>query len=1481
MADQVASLVVEVDASGAKKAAVDLDTLAKAADRADNAANDLADSSRKLSAAEQTVANEAKRAMEGVSHLAAEQEAAVKTAQRLNAAHGSAVISSKALNQATLNLGRQFVDIGTSLGSGMSPLMVLIQQGPQITDIFAQLKTQGIGAGAAFQAMGASLAPALPLILGIGAAVGVVVGAFALFERAVDKETKHATTFGDTWKATLKVTGDYIMDGPIGDGLKWLGKAFNTTLDVITGVVAGGAVKIAGFFGASYLAVVNNWKRLPEVVGVILQNAANAAIKATEWLINRGIDGINALGKNFGFAQIGKVALGTFKSASLDIAKQFDADQKRIEASVTKGMSEFLGKVAAEADKNYERRQKGAKATQKAVEDHTKAIKLNTDTVAAANVVDLEALRIAAAFEKQQKSLKTAANDNIRAFDAAGVTIPTALENMATEAERVAYQTRDIVYGVEDIADAINRNDWTSAFSSLARVLVQVQNAFKQGTDSATKFNAVAALAQGVGNVVGGSTGSAISGAASGFLAGNAILPGIGGVIGGGLGLVSSLFGSSKAKKQQRAQEAAQRAAEEAARQQQISDTTFSLNVALLEAQGKAEEALAMTRQRELDALAKLDPALVSLQQQLYAAEDAASAAAKAQALAAQARDLDIQLMEATGNVAGALAARREIEVAALDESLRATQLAIYAANDLSASRAEEARVAQEAAQKAEARAAEVASAQASIQDRIDALTMTSAELMYAGRRKELDAADALDASLGPLLVKLYGLEDAASAAAKAAEEAAAAEALREEAVQRSLAFQQTNIGLMRQLMAMDDAVTGGNSALLAMREDELAKLDDTGKYLQRIIWAREDEQKIIDANVAKMEAAAARAAELASRQGSIQDQIDQLTLSSADLLLKTRAKERAEAVAFDASLGGLLDSLYSLQDASKAASAAMEAEAERIARAKEVADYQASIQDRIDELTLSSSDLLLKTRNKETAAAAAYGEAAVQLLRQLYALEDASKAAAAAAQAQAEAQQAAAEAQRQAEEVAQRAAELQSARQAKLADLLDAQGQGEAARMLRRAQELASITDPVLNALQQQLYIAEDAAQRVSSARDVLTKAYEREQSALTDTKAKFADMAKTLREFSGSITSAAIAASNPFAQRSAAEAAFVSAANRARLGDTEAMALLPSLGAAFREASLASAKDQIAYLRDLATIANLTDAAAETATRQETIAEQQLKALKSQVSGLIDVEEATVDVTTAVDELKAALVAQATGANVTQIAALNEQLSALWDLNKLIALVDGSVKASGVSTTQALVTIGAQQVTALANLASIGNNIVSAINSLSTVFATSTASAPRGAVTIAANDDADTAAAKALYLSATSGIDVATFNKYLGSTISEQSAAFNRIGWNGDPEALRKKYGFATGGSFTVGGSGPPDSQVFPLHLSPGEMVNVSRPGESGNAEMVAELRALRQEVAELKAAQIQTTINTGRQVRLAERWDGDGLPPERTAA
>ncbi|MDP1026398.1 phage tail length tape measure family protein [Sphingomonas sp. KR1UV-12] len=53
-----------------------------------------------------------------------------------------------------LNLSRQFQDIGVTAAMGMNPLMILVQQGPQIYDVLEQAKARGVSAGAALKQMG-------------------------------------------------------------------------------------------------------------------------------------------------------------------------------------------------------------------------------------------------------------------------------------------------------------------------------------------------------------------------------------------------------------------------------------------------------------------------------------------------------------------------------------------------------------------------------------------------------------------------------------------------------------------------------------------------------------------------------------------------------------------------------------------------------------------------------------------------------------------------------------------------------------------------------------------------------------------------------------------------------------------------------------------------------------------------------------------------------------------------------------------------------------------------------------------------------------------------------------------------------------------------------------------------------------------------------------------------------------------------------
>lgn len=180
-------------------------------------------------------------------------------------------------------------------------------------------------------------------------------------------------------------------------------------------------------------------------------------------------------------------------------------------------------------------------------------------------------------------------------------------------------------------------------------------------------------------------------------------------------------------------------AAEEAAKAvQDLQNKRASMEIQLLEAQGSATEALALRRSQELTAL---DATLVSLQLQIYAAQDAKEASdaaaqaaktaaeenarqlAAAEKLASDRRNLEIQLMEAQGRTVEALAARRLLELAAMDASLRGLQEQIWAAQAKAEADAIAAKAAEDAAE-AQAKAAEDAAN--ALQQYADALASVS-----------------------------------------------------------------------------------------------------------------------------------------------------------------------------------------------------------------------------------------------------------------------------------------------------------------------------------------------------------------------------------------------------------------------------------------------------------------------------------------------------------------------------------------------------------------------------------------------------------------------------------------------------------------------------------------------------------------------------------------------------------------------------------
>lgn len=220
-----------------------------------------------------------------------------------------------------LNATRQLADIGTTALMGMNPFLIAIQQGPQLFDIL-QEKALASGAtiGATFRAAGAAiwaaLLPLLPVIAAIAAGAAVLAGGFALATREINRGADSAVerlgltekqlervkkagvdtgvTLSDTFFGFFDVVGDRLMaafDGP----LKWLSKAWNTTLDFITKNVGQGIKVIVGGFTGAVYAIKAVWGLLPGAIADLTLQAANWALRSLQNMINGSIDMINKL----------------------------------------------------------------------------------------------------------------------------------------------------------------------------------------------------------------------------------------------------------------------------------------------------------------------------------------------------------------------------------------------------------------------------------------------------------------------------------------------------------------------------------------------------------------------------------------------------------------------------------------------------------------------------------------------------------------------------------------------------------------------------------------------------------------------------------------------------------------------------------------------------------------------------------------------------------------------------------------------------------------------------------------------------------------------------------------------------------------------------------------------------------------------------------------------------------------------------------
>lgn len=311
---------------------------AKAAANADVRAANQAWAAAKAADALSRSTTRASVALKSQATAATQATAAVKT-------------STGAMKANTSNIAAQFQDVGVTAAMGMNPLIIGLQQGTQLSAVFAQsgqsmgqvlagafrqiasaqaLMTIGIVAGAAalLQMVDwASLAQSAlnglaDVLVDIAPYAVAAAGALALIYApaiigGIVALTKRFLSLAAAMLATLPIPVLIVA------GLTAIVAAANYFRDELTQVLGFDIVQaakdgvnyIVGFFVGAYNGIVATWNILPRAIGDVVIQAANATLKAVEGMVNGTIGLINGLTSKlpFGLGEglgIGGVSFG-------------------------------------------------------------------------------------------------------------------------------------------------------------------------------------------------------------------------------------------------------------------------------------------------------------------------------------------------------------------------------------------------------------------------------------------------------------------------------------------------------------------------------------------------------------------------------------------------------------------------------------------------------------------------------------------------------------------------------------------------------------------------------------------------------------------------------------------------------------------------------------------------------------------------------------------------------------------------------------------------------------------------------------------------------------------------------------------------------------------------------------------------------------------------------------------------------------------
>lgn len=227
---------------------------------------------------------------------------------RLHAQGKAASVSAAQTRAAMAQLPMQMQDIVVSLAGGMNPLMVMLQQGPQITSSFG-------GIGNAARAMAGMITPARVALVGVGGALAFAGGAAIAGAMDMDRMTR-----------SLALTGN--MAGTSADGMR-----------ALAGEIASATGATAGLARESVEAAASFGNLGPQAL-----RSVSTAIAAYAALAGKGADEVAEK-----FTGIAENATGWATKTNREMNFLTLATYQRIRALQEQGRAEEAAGVAAEA----------------------------------------------------------------------------------------------------------------------------------------------------------------------------------------------------------------------------------------------------------------------------------------------------------------------------------------------------------------------------------------------------------------------------------------------------------------------------------------------------------------------------------------------------------------------------------------------------------------------------------------------------------------------------------------------------------------------------------------------------------------------------------------------------------------------------------------------------------------------------------------------------------------------------------------------------------------------------------------------------------------------------------------------------------------------------------------------------------------------------------------------------------------------------